>query len=201
MTNNYKGTLVAVEGIDGAGTTTAIEKLKDRIGTDGIVYTQEPSDGVYGQFVRERLSDDETSPSDFFAFLADRYDHCENVIKPALEDGKVVITDRYDLSTYAYQSKVVDEQLGVIDPVKYIDEMTYHFTIYADQYYYIDVSVDTAMERIDGDEKYEVRERLEEAKRVYDGLCDRNENIHRVNGRWSPEEIAEKIHWNIESEL
>lgn len=120
--NDYDGTLIAAEGLDGSGTSTLIDNLKEEYSdNDGFVFTKEPSDLYYGQAVRERLSmENDATPADFFAFLADRYQHCDEVIEPALEDGKTVITDRYALSTYAYQSKVLDDELGIIDPAKYL---------------------------------------------------------------------------------
>lgn len=178
--NDYEGSLVAVEGIDGAGTTTLVDNLKNEY--PDFIYTQEPSDGFYGQAVRERLSSEyEPTPADFYGFLADRYQHCENVIIPALEDGKTVITDRYDLSTYAYQSKILDEELDIIDPMQYIDEMTYHFTVVPDLYIYINVDVDVALSRIEPEDKYEKEENLKEAKRIYDWFAENRENVVEID--------------------
>lgn len=193
--NDYDGTLIAAEGLDGSGTSTLIDNLKEEYSdNDGFVFTKEPSDLYYGQAVRERLSmENDATPADFFAFLADRYQHCDEVIEPALEDGKTVITDRYALSTYAYQSKVLDDELGIIDPAKYIDEMTYHFTIEPDLYIYLSIDVDTALSRIAADEKYEKRERLEEAKRIYDYVVHEKDNVKRISGKWDEEEIFEEV--------
>lgn len=192
--NNYNGNLIAVEGLDGAGSTTLIDNLKEEYSdNDEFVFTKEPSDGYYGKSIRERLSsENDATPADFFGFLADRYQHCNEVIEPALEEGKTVITDRYALSTYAYQSKVLDEHLGIINPMQYIDEMTYHFTIEPDLYLYLEVDVDTALERSDGDEKYEEREKLEEANRIYRYLNEEMENILRIPGTWPEEAVFEE---------
>jgi len=188
--NSYEGNFIAVEGIDGCGTTTLCENLQGEL-NGGYIWTKEPSEGIYGQFVRERLNDDEATPADFFAFLADRYEHCANVIEPALENGTNVITDRYDLSTYAYQSRMLDEELGIIDPFNYIDEMSYHFSVEPDIYFYIQISVDEAIARMNNmNDKYETRERLEEAKRVYDYLSNEKDNIHRIPGKWSKNDIT-----------
>jgi dTMP kinase len=189
--NNYEGTLVAVESIDGGGGTTLVNNLKNEY--PEAIYTKEPSDGFYGKAIRDRLeTEDNATPADFYGFLADRYEHCDNVIMPALESGEMVVTDRYALSTYAYQSKILDEELELVDPIGYIEDMTYHFTIEPDLYIYLSIDVDTALERIDTEDKYEKRENLKEAKRMYDYLTDRKDNIVRIPGQWSEEGIVEE---------
>lgn len=195
MSNDYPGFLFALEGIDGAGTTTVSEGLERRHDTSNFIFTQEPSHGEYGRFVRENLTgENNVSPADFYSFLADRYDHCENLIEPALKEDKTVVTDRYALSTYAYQSKVLDEDLDVIDPFSYIEDMTYHFTIEPDAYFYIDLPVEKAIERKDDiSDKYETRERMTEAKRIYDYFAEEKENVIRVPGQWSESEIIEEV--------
>jgi len=200
--NNYSGTLVAIEGLDGAGGTTLINKLKEEYSDNkNVIFTKEPSDLYYGKCIRERLSsENDGTPADFFGFLADRYQHCDEIIEPALQEGKVVITDRYALSTYAYQSKVLDEQLGIIDPMEYIDNLTYHFTIEPDIYLYLSVDVDTALERSEGDEKYEKRESLSEAKRIYDYLSEEKENIMTIPGTWDEDAVFEEAKIWIESQ-
>lgn len=201
--NDYDGTLIAAEGLDGSGTSTLIDNLKEEYSdNDDFIFTKEPSDLYYGKAVRERLSmENDATPADFLAFLADRYQHCDEVIEPALEEGKVVITDRYALSTYAYQSKVLDEELGIIDPAKYIDEMTYHFTIEPDLYLYLSVDVATSIERSQGDEKYEMPDKLKEAKRIYDYKCDEKENVIRIPGTWDEEGVFEEAKSWIEGQL
>jgi len=189
--NDYQGALVCVEGIDGAGTTTLVENLKNE--HPQSLFTKEPSDGFYGKAVRDRLEkEDDPTPADFYAFLADRYEHCENVIEPALDSGQMVVSDRYALSTYAYQSKILDEELGLVNPIEYIDDMTYHFTIEPDLYIYLSIDVDTALERIETDDKYEKRENLKEAKRMYDHLSRQKDNVVSIPGHWDEKGILEE---------
>jgi dTMP kinase len=196
--NSYEGNLVAIEGIDGSGTTTLVEMLQEEYESDEFIFTKEPSEQFYGQAVRERLSSEyNPTPADFYGFLADRYQHCENVIIPALEEGKTVVTDRYDLSTYAYQAKILDEQLDIIDPIQYIDEMTYHFTVMPDLYIYINVDVDDALSRIEPEDKYEKRENLEEAKRMYDWFAENWENVTEIQSTFR-EQIFENTRKEIE---
>jgi len=101
-----RGVLIAVEGIDGAGKTTQVGLLHEHLERIGIesVRTKEPTNGSFGRRLREsalhgRLSADE----ELETFIKDRKEHVERVIRPALDQGKVVIVDRYYFSTAAYQ--------------------------------------------------------------------------------------------------
>lgn len=205
--NNYNGKLIAIEGIDASGTTTLANNIQQRSEIDAFrngvsdewIFTKEPSDGLYGSSVRESLSGGEATPADFFGFLADRYEHMDNVIEPALKEGKYVVTDRYDLSTYAYQSKVLDEELDIMRPTEYIEEMTYHFTIEPDLYIYLDLSVDKVFERMgDGSkEKYEVEDRLKEARRIYNYMVEKKDNAVTIPAAWDEEGVLDEAWLSI----
>ncbi len=106
------GFLIALEGIDGSGTTSLAVELVDRLKKDGLdcVSTAEPSEGPIGELLRESLAGRfRPTPSALaLLFAADRLDHLNRVIQPALDDGLIVITDRYLYSSLAYQSVAVD---------------------------------------------------------------------------------------------
>lgn len=103
----YPGILIAFEGIDGGGKSTQVSLLAERWRSEGrdIVLTSEPTKGAYGRLLRDsaekktRLSAEE----ELELFMRDRASHVDSVIRPSLERGCVVITDRYFLSTVAYQ--------------------------------------------------------------------------------------------------
>jgi dTMP kinase len=112
------GKLIVLEGIDGSGTTTQAARLGeflDRIGQPALV-TREPSHGPIGLELRKILGGAH-APVDPAAmallFAADRVDHLSREILPALAAGRHVVTDRYVLSSLAYQSIVVDRDLVV----------------------------------------------------------------------------------------
>jgi dTMP kinase len=103
-----KGFLVALEGIDGSGKSTQAELLAASLEKDGrqVVLTREPTQGPAGQKLQSYLlgPSRHLSPAEELdLFMADRREHVAQVIKPALERGKVVITDRYYYSSVAYQ--------------------------------------------------------------------------------------------------
>jgi dTMP kinase len=115
MSNARSGRFVVLEGIDGAGTTTQVARLVERLGKDGgapVRATREPSDGPIGSLVRQVLTGRIVAPEGrapgwatmALLFAADRMDHVESEIEPFLAKGGVIISDRYDASSLAYQS-------------------------------------------------------------------------------------------------
>jgi dTMP kinase len=105
---------VVLEGIDGSGTTTQVARLADRLrGQEVLVRsTREPSDGPVGTLVRQVLTGRVVVPGGrapgwatmALLFAADRMDHVESEIEPFVAQGGVVLSDRYDASSLAYQS-------------------------------------------------------------------------------------------------
>lgn len=115
-----QGFFIVLEGIDGAGTTTQAELLKDRLVTYGrrVVLTREPTRGPVGRFLRQALGgklQEEGQPVELgwdsmaLLFAADRMDHLRREVLPELSRGAVVISDRYDLSSVIYQSATCPE--------------------------------------------------------------------------------------------
>ncbi|MBT39814.1 MAG: dTMP kinase [Deltaproteobacteria bacterium] len=101
------GRLLAFEGLDGCGKTTQVERLAARLSAAGhdVLATREPTDGEWGRRIRARtLEGERAEPAEELRwFLEDRREHVAREIAPALEAGRVVLTDRYTLSTVAYQ--------------------------------------------------------------------------------------------------
>jgi dTMP kinase len=111
----YKGretVYIAIEGLDGSGGTTQLARLADTWGrrapTREVVRTREPSDGPVGRLIRAQLAGGELGDGVFpFLFVADRSDHLDRVVLPALSRGAVVLSDRCLLSSLAYQAGVL----------------------------------------------------------------------------------------------
>ncbi len=101
------GLLIVFEGIDGTGKSTQVQMLAEALRGLGreVVTTFEPTDGPHGRRIRELFTRRDTvSPEEELAlFMADRRQHVAEVILPALAAGQVVLSDRYYLSTAAYQ--------------------------------------------------------------------------------------------------
>jgi dTMP kinase len=103
-----KGKFITFEGIDGSGKSTQARMLAGDLRARGVdvLATREPGGTALGRKLREAfLETDETvAPmAELLSFAADRAQHVEYLIKPALGDGRVVISDRYADATRAYQ--------------------------------------------------------------------------------------------------
>ena len=102
-----RGRFITFEGIDGAGKTTQIDALERLIRSTGIevVRTREPGGTPAGEKIRAMLlSDDMTVRTETLLFFAARAEHVETLIRPALERGAWVLSDRFTDATYAYQT-------------------------------------------------------------------------------------------------
>ena len=104
--------LIVLEGLDGAGTTTQARRLVDHLRSRGQLthLTREPSDGPIGRLIREMLTGahaiagEKLSQSTFgLLFAADRLDHLQREVEPALAAGAIVVSDRWYHSSLAYQ--------------------------------------------------------------------------------------------------
>ena len=115
------GALIAIEGIDGAGTTTQARLLVDWLNQQGLPahLTCEPSTGPVGQLIRAVLKAQTSWPLDAAAvallFAADRVDHYQHEMRPLLQAGTHVVTDRSVYSSLAYQS--LEQDLAWVDTI------------------------------------------------------------------------------------
>ena len=104
-----KGFFIVLEGIDGVGKSTTAKELRNYLETLGYetVLTREPrTDNEFGKKLRETTRNASTRLSaeeEVELFIKDRQFHLENIVRPALERGAIVITDRYYISNLAYQ--------------------------------------------------------------------------------------------------
>jgi dTMP kinase len=148
------GWLVVLEGIDGAGTTTQVARLADRLRAMRVLVraTREPSDGPVGTLVRQVLSGRVIVPGGgspgwatmALLFAADRMDHVESEIGPFVAAGGVMLSDRYDASSLAYQS--VSSGVDAKDAVEWIRSLN-RYVRRPELTIVLDVSPETASER------------------------------------------------------
>lgn len=97
------GTYIVIEGVDGAGKDTQ-EKLLKNVLPEDTVFTREPRGTKMGEIVRDVIVSNELDPvTEILLFYAARRELMNNVIIPALEAGKTVVSNRNELTTYAYQ--------------------------------------------------------------------------------------------------
>ncbi len=123
------GLFVVFEGIDGAGTTTQIERYASALrARKRLVHvTREPSNGPIGSLIRLVLTERVTLParnagSMALLFAADRLDHLECEVAPLLRDGYIVLSDRYDLSSLTYQTATSDDEKTAVAWVRELNK-------------------------------------------------------------------------------
>lgn len=103
-----RGKFIVIDGGEGAGKGTGLNRLKEVFSSDGVVFTREPGGTAFAEEIRREwiLSDrvkDQDPLKTFLWFWLARIDHGRELIRPTLASGKHVISDRYDSSTWAYQ--------------------------------------------------------------------------------------------------
>ncbi len=176
---------VVIEGIDGCGKSTQARLLFEWLkGMDhDVLLTAEPTKNKIGIFIREILSGSEKVDPKTLAllFTADRYEHLENEIKPALSDGKIIISERYYHSTIAYQSAQGVNREWLIDLNNYALKPT--VTIF------LDVKAGVAVKRAEMTEIFENKNFLE---KVYTEYL-RFDDIKRVDGNQGLEIVFDRI--------
>lgn len=150
-----KGVLITFEGGEGAGKSTLIDEVARQLASDGyrIVKTREPGGTFLGEHIRSLLLDHHShghplsAYSELCLFLAARAQHIDEIIAPALEDRKIVLCDRFNDSTVAYQGYA--RGLGAQKVAQFCDFVCHgvqpNLTIYLD----IDPSVGLARARRD----------------------------------------------------
>ena len=152
-----RGKFIVIEGLDGCGKSTQIRLIKEKLEKDGnkVYLTAEPTDFETGAYLRRILSNSENKDMYLQAalFLADRLEHIthpEFGINKYLDDGYIVLCDRYYFSSFAYQGTASDIDWVMDTNLKCERILTPDLCIF------LDVNPDTCKKRID-----EVREKPE----------------------------------------
>lgn len=135
-----KGLFIVVDSGEGSGKTTQLNNARDFFG-DSLVLTREPGGSPYAEMIRKVILDPMAGQADaktlFGLFWAARADHLKNTIRPALEAGKIVISDRFDSSTFAYQ--LVAQGNRDLEPLFWQMREIYLGDLKPDLYVYFDI--------------------------------------------------------------
>ncbi|MFT5356821.1 MAG: dTMP kinase [Polyangiales bacterium] len=204
-----EGLFIALEGVDGAGTTTHTRILRERMRGRGLPThsTREPSDGPIGTMIRQILSGRLVVPgvsgprppswtTMALLFAADRTDHVEAEIVPNLMDGVTVLSDRYVHSSVAYQSL---SSGGGEDAIRWVREINAEARR-PDLTLVLDVSAETARERRDDRggraELYEYDELQVSLAAFYANIEQYfpGENIVHVDANGTIEDVAKAVY-------
>lgn len=202
---------IVFEGIDGTGTTTQIERLKDHYTLEygntpaPVQFTCEPTSGEIGKLIRRALRKDISFTPDTMArlFAADRGEHLygENGIVSLINSGKAVYSDRYLFSSLAYQGLEGNSQLPHVLNKEYpLPEYLFFFDIDPD------IAMDRVEKRAQGLEIYEKREFQKMVRMRYLDIIQKFEQnepsmkVIRIDASSPIDIIAEKI-WSIARNL
>lgn len=205
--NTHKGLYVALEGVDGSGKTTQVQRLKEYYTSQGkeVVVTREPrKSGLIGDLVQKILLGEEKIPSVSLQYLfsADRSAHHEELVLPALTDGKVVISDRCFWSAIVYG--ILDRTGGKYDTreadllliTQSIISMYHQFTI-PDFTFYLKIDLATSLDRIGAKETKEIYETPDKIKKIIEGYeylhTKFPKEIIEIDGTKSVDEVTNKM--------
>ncbi len=201
-----KGVFIVLDGGDGAGKSSVAQKLKEVYG-DRLLITREPGGSRYAEKIRELILSDDGKGADpetqFLLFWAARRDILTKVIKPALDEGKIVVCDRFDSSTYAYQ--IYAPKRFELEPLFwYLREvMLLKDDLEPDLYVLLDVDPERGIERAKGRGalNHFDKKSLEFRKRVSDGLKEfilhKIDNGSVVNANQDFEAVLNSVKENI----
>jgi dTMP kinase len=206
------GRFVVLEGIDGSGTTTQVARLAERLRSAHVPVraTHEPSDGPVGTVVRQVLTGRVVVPGGrapgwatmALLFAADRMDHVESEIEPFVTGGGVIVSDRYDASSLAYQS--VSSGAEARDAVEWIRSLNRYvrrpdLTIVLDLQ--PEVAADRRLRRGEAAQLYEQNEVQRALSAFYRDLARHmpNDRIIVIDGNGSIDEVHARV-WRAYSE-
>ena len=204
-----KGFFITFEGIDGSGKSTQIQNLAKFLEDYGfdIIITREPGGSIGGEEIRNLLLQGEvdrwSAETEILLFTAARRDHLERIILPALQDGKIVICDRFTDSTRMYQGMRGPKLRGLVDRLtKEVINCDPDLTIIID----IDpeISLERAKSRKTAEERFEDFG-IDLQKKMRRGFLDLSKEfssrIAVVNGQQSVDELAKEIFSLVKARL
>jgi len=183
---------ITFEGIDGSGKSTISKIVYEKLKNEGyeVIHTFEPTDSYIGKMVQECI---ETNSDPFittFTFIADRIDHCKKIQK-WLDDGKIVLCDRYAESTYAYQSAQLEDFVN--NPIKWLQELSKDRIILPDRTFVFIIDPKDSLKRIQTRDKlipFEKKAFLSKVHKNYLNLIDGDRFI-KIDATKSIDELVD----------
>lgn len=198
--NSRPGILVVLEGIDGTGKSTQIQRLQKALESRGhaVAALREPTDGPHGREIRRMAAEGRADPQRERAlFVADRREDVAQNILPALQSGAIVLLDRYYYSTMAYQgARGVDPQA--------IERENEAFAPRPDLLVILELPVEEALKRVrqgreNGPDLFEHAEYLAQVQAQFGRIT--HPRLVRLDARQSPEALSRAILAQIDSVL
>ncbi|WP_186310584.1 dTMP kinase [Paraburkholderia sp. BCC1886] len=199
MKKGYPGALIVLEGVDGCGKTTNIKHLEAIVREMGydVVVTREPGGEATAEKLREIALAAPMDPmAELLTFSAARAQHMAMTIRPALAAGKVVLCDRFALSTYAYQGcgRNLKDEFWALNRLV-LGDFEPDFVLY------FDVTLEESIARLKLRRKTDHFDeaQLEFKQRVFDGFQEIDDRFERfgspvkINGMQTPDAVKAEV--------
>lgn len=206
MEKSGKGAFIVLEGIEGAGKSTAIRTVSDFLTESGrkVKHTREPGGTPLAEELRNAIKhewQEKVLPvTEIFVMYAARAQLVENVIRPALAEGTFVVGDRHDLSTVAYQGGGRGVELSVLRTARHMAIGDFR----PDLTFLLDISPEQGFERVrkraEASDRFE-NERLEFFRRVRQAYLDaaaEDSSIEVVDASRTETEVCADIRQRLE---
>jgi dTMP kinase len=189
----YPGFFLIFEGLDGSGQSTQAQLLENRLQKEGrqVLLTKEPTNSLIGGLIRGALTSEWSPdpPTLQLLLAADRGHHLHRQILPALQQGRIVISDRYYLSALAYGSLNLERD--------WLRKINAHF-LEPDCGFYLKVDPHTCLQRILDNrfelELFEKESELRRVARAYEEIVADCPYMLTIDGEGSVAEIHERIY-------
>ena len=182
---------VTFEGIDGSGKSTISKLVFKKLKSQGyeVVMTYEPTNSWIGKIVQKCIETNTDPYITAFTFIADRIEHCKK-IKKWLENGKIVICDRYAESTYAYQGAQMQDLID--NPIKWLKELSNDRIIIPDRTYIFVIRPKESIARIQNRNKLIPFEKINFLEKVHKNylLLAKGERFLKVDATKSIDELV-----------
>ncbi len=194
---------IVFEGIDGSGKTTIAKKIAERLEEEGkkVYLTEEPTKTWLGEAVRRGIEEEKNPYTQALLFFADRAEHVKDM-KKKLQEGYIVISDRYVYSTYAYQGAQLYEIMEFEETMEWFKNIYKPMQLDPDLVFYIDIWPEEGISRIYGREKKEKFEKVEFLNRVREiyTLLSEEYGFVKIDGMRPLKEVYEEI-WGYVKKL
>lgn len=195
--------LITLEGIDGAGKSTLYEGLVSRLSDLAPVFTKEPGSPLVNKAVRREISANHDPFAEATLFVADHAAHLAQIVLPALEAKKLVISDRYSDSRFAYQQVSL---AGIIpDPKAWLTAVHAGWSVRPDLTILLLIAPETAMKRLagrPGKEHFEDPAFLEEVqKRYLERVAEDPGRFLLIDAEQDPETILNFVERSIRDRM
>ncbi|HJJ54489.1 MAG TPA: dTMP kinase [Methanocorpusculum sp.] len=195
--------LITLEGIDGSGKSTLYKGLKTRLADLNPVFTQEPGSPYLGDAVRATIAENSDPLAEAALFVADHAVHLATVVRPALQEGKLIISDRYSDSRFAYQQISLKDIHP--DPKAWLTAVHKGWSIRPDMTFLLTIAPDTALSRVSergATEHFEQKEFLEQVQKNYlERMQEDPARFVLIDANLPPETILDFVETSIRNRL